>query len=204
MQLSWSRRELKHLAAAWLALSLGFALLLEGPIQRPSQLDPRLLAPTFVLAFVTAGSGFLLHELAHKVVAQRYGFWAEFRADFRMLGLAVVSGAVGFLFAAPGAVEIRSRRGISRRESGVTSIAGPATNLALFAVFAPLALVFTTGLLGRVMAFGALINAFLAAFNILPAGPLDGRKVKRWSTPVFVATLAAGVLATAYSFLYLL
>ncbi len=204
MQLSWSQRELTHLAVAWLALSLGFALLLEGPIHHVSQLDPRTLAPTFALAFVTAGTGFLLHELAHKVAAQRYGFWAEFRADFRMLALAVVSGALGFLFAAPGAVEIRSRRGITRRQNGLTAVAGPVTNLALFAFFAPLALVFTTGLLGRVMAFGALINAFLAAFNMLPYGPLDGRKVKEWSLPVFAAVFAVSAALTLYSFLYLL
>src|SRR5512136_2605806 len=50
--------------------------------------------------------GFLLHEMAHKVVARRYGCWAEFRADYRMLGLALITAFFGFLFAAPGAVMI--------------------------------------------------------------------------------------------------
>ena len=28
-------------------------------------------------------------------------------------------------------------------------------------------------------------NSILAAFNMIPLGPLDGLKVKRWSEPVF-------------------
>ena len=28
-------------------------------------------------------------------------------------------------------------------------------------------------------------NAFLAVFNMLPFGPLDGRKIKTWSDSIF-------------------
>ncbi len=43
------------------------------------------------LSFVTVGVAFLLHELAHKVVAIEYGQLAEFRADYQMLFLAIMS-----------------------------------------------------------------------------------------------------------------
>ena len=37
-------------------------------------------------------------------------------------------------------------------------------------------------------------NSILAAFNMIPFGPLDGRKVKNWSEPIFwifmISTLA--------------
>ena len=33
-------------------------------------------------------------------------------------------------------------------------------------------------------------NAILGAFNMLPFGPLDGRKIKAWSEPVFWSFLA--------------
>ena len=32
-----------------------------------------------VVSILTIGVGFLFHEIAHKLVAQRYGCWAEFR-----------------------------------------------------------------------------------------------------------------------------
>ncbi len=55
------------------------------------------------------GVAFLLHEIAHKVVAIEHGQIAEFRADYQMLFLALMGALVGFLFAAPGAVYHRGR-----------------------------------------------------------------------------------------------
>ena len=43
------------------------------------------------MAGVTVGSGFLIHELCHKVVAQRYRCWAEFRSDDKMLLMRAVA-----------------------------------------------------------------------------------------------------------------
>ncbi|MDY6765369.1 MAG: metalloprotease, partial [Halobacteria archaeon] len=143
----------------------------------------------------------LLHELAHKVVAQRYGYWAEFRADPQMLVIAVVSGAVGFLFAAPGAVRIYSygNREIKKSESGIISVAGPVTNLLLFGVFLVISLVagsFGMPILAQVSFFGMFINAFLAAFNMIPFGPLDGRSVMDWNRLVFgIVFLISAALA---------
>lgn len=199
-----SRQEIVELVVAWLALTLAVAFLFTDPVQRFPTIDVARFAIVAAVSFVTAGAGFLLHELAHKVVAQRYGYWAEFRADYGMLALAVVSGLAGFLFAAPGAVHIRDRGGggITERANGLISLAGPATNLGLFAVFAAIYLVApatgtATSLGGAALAtvgrFGMFVNAFLAGFNMLPWGPLDGRKVLAWSTPVFGATLAVAV-----------
>jgi len=199
MPVSTSKAEKKDLALAWLALTLGFTLLMTDLSQTGGD-DVGEFALNFVVAFVTAGAGFLLHELAHKVVAQRYGYPAEFRADYEMLALTVASGALGFLFAAPGAVEVRGRR-IVPRENGVIALAGPATNVALFAVFAPLALVSSGGFLAFVASFGAFINSFLAAFNLVPFGPLDGRKVLDWDARVFAVSFAVCAALAVYSFL---
>ncbi|MDY7081883.1 MAG: metalloprotease [Halobacteria archaeon] len=198
-----SKKEVKQLAIAWLALTLAVTFLFTDPVR--TSISPGAFTTFFVVSFVTAGAGFLLHELAHKVVAQRYGHWAEFRADYEMLVIAVVSGIVGFLFAAPGAVRISSRsgRGITARESGIISVAGPVTNLALFVVFFVLALVvapLNVEILNNVARLGTFINAFLAAFNMLPFGPLDGRKVKRWNLGVFALTFVVSVVLALYSF----
>ncbi len=196
--LQTSGEEMKQLLVAWLALTVGFTLLMTGPIQSGG-VGPDEIALTFAVALVTGGAGFLLHELAHKVAAQRYGYWAEFRADYEMLAVTVASGALGFLFAAPGAVEVRGRY-IDERKNGMIALAGPATNVALFLFFAPLATVVSGGLLGFVASFGAFINSFLAAFNMVPFGPLDGKKVLVWDERVFAGALAVCAVIAIYSF----
>ncbi|MFB6085661.1 MAG: metalloprotease [Halodesulfurarchaeum sp.] len=185
--------ELRDLLVAWLSLGLAFAFFFEGV--SPMTLGEFLLSPAFVGAMVvsllTVGVGFLLHELAHKVVAVRFGQYARFQADYRMLAFAIVGGLAGFVFAAPGAVYHRGR--LSDRQHGLIALAGPMTNLALAALFVPVALI--APLLGS---RGVTINLFLAAFNLLPIGALDGATVKDWSVPVYVGTFVPALLLAVW------
>ncbi|QSG06766.1 metalloprotease [Halapricum desulfuricans] len=192
MDIRFSRRERRDLAVAWVALGVAFtAFYFNGVVRSlfggiPSTGALSILGVGFVLSMLTAGIGFLLHELAHKVVAVHYGQLAEFRADYSMLFLAVMAGLAGFLFAAPGAVYHRGR--ITAREQGLIALAGPVVNVALVAVFAGIwigAEAIGLSLLGTIGYLGAIINALLAGFNMLPFGPLDGKKVMRWSRPVW-------------------
>ncbi len=188
--LRFRSRELRDLAVAWVALAVAFTVFLNPGIPRgflAGTLDPRVVVEPVVASMLVVGSGFLLHELAHKVVAVRFGQLAEFRADYQMLGLAVLAAFAGFLFAAPGAVYHRGR--ITRRENGLIALAGPAVNVALVAPFFLLTTV-GTGYLGGVGELGLFVNILLAAFNMLPVGPLDGRKVLAWSKPVFAVSFA--------------
>ena len=187
MTLTFSGRELRDYVLAWLALGLAFTFFLERrfAISMRTELTSDLLAAfvnTMALSLLTVGVGFLLHEFAHKVVAVRFGQVAEFRADYNMLGLAILAGLAGFLFAAPGAVHHRGR--ITPRENGLIAVAGPVTNLALAVGFLPLA--FSSGFVADVGNLGVTINLLLAGFNMIPFGPLDGRKVLAWSRVVFV------------------
>jgi Zn-dependent protease len=183
----FSETELRDLAAAWLALGVAFMLFLNPGLLRSfqyGQLNPETLGRAFALSMITVGGGFLLHELAHKVMAIRFGQVAEFRADYSMLGLAVVAALAGFLFAAPGAVHHRGR--ITVRQNGIIALAGPLTNVALALLFLPMWLLFG-GFLGSVGWLGVLVNLLLAAFNMIPFGPLDGKTVLRWNKLVFAA-----------------
>jgi Zn-dependent protease len=141
-----------------------------------------------------------LHELAHKVVAVQYGQVAAFRADYGMLALAIGGALAGIFFAAPGAVYHRGR--ITTRQNGLVAVAGPVTNLVLAVLFAiPFLLV--GGFVGEVARLGVLVNLFLAAFNMIPFGPLDGKTVKAWDTGVFALVLsvsAAGLVGFLLSF----
>jgi Zn-dependent protease len=195
--------ELRDLAAAWAALGVAFSVFILVATGRSvfpdviGALFSPLFARVFVVSALTVGVGFLLHELAHKVVAVRFGQVASFRADYGMLALCIGAAFAGFLFAAPGAVHHRGR--ITARQRGLVSVAGPLTNVALVAVFLPL--VVFGGIAGQIGQLGVLINAFLAAFNMLPFGPLDGRSVVSWSKPVFAVVFAGAVLLAIGSFL---
>jgi Zn-dependent protease len=191
-----SSRELRDLAAAWLLLGLAFTFFLVRVT--PTTMVDVVVSPFFVreflLSLATVGVAFLLHELAHKVVAVRFGQDAEFRADYGMLGLAVVSGLAGFLFAAPGAVHHRGH--ITPRENGLIAVAGPLTNVAL--AVASFALLPVAPAIGE---RGLFINVLLAGFNMIPFGPLDGATVLDWS-PLAYALAAVVTIGPALLWLF--
>jgi Zn-dependent protease len=203
-------REAFDLAVAWVALGVAFTVFLRREVADAlfvglaGDLPTGLLAVAgraFLLSMVTVGVGFLLHELAHKVVAIRFGQRAQFRADYGMLLLAIAGAFVGFLFAAPGAVYHRGR--ITARQNGLIALAGPVTNLGLALVFAPLVIFQLPGFLGEVGALGVGINLLLAGFNMIPFGPLDGRSVLRWSKIVFVLTFVPSAALAVFGLFFL-
>ena len=176
-----SSTEMQHLFIAWIAISYAFALVLSGPARR----DPfgEIVIYKFMLSLLTVGVSFILHELAHKVVAQRYNMWAEFRMSSSMLMFAVgLAYMMGALIAAPGAVQIYGNYA-TREQIGRIGAAGPLMNVLLALAFTPL--VGMGGFLGEVGSFGVLINLWLAAFNMLPISVLDGKKVLAWSKGAF-------------------
>jgi len=148
------------------------------------------------LAILTVGPGFVFHELSHKFVAQRYGFWAEFRMWPQMLVLCLVTSLFGFIFAAPGATYI-SGTTISKEENGKISLAGPLMNILIALLFVPF-LLFGQGFLSDLGFFGVPINIFLAAFNMVPIGPLDGAKVFKWSKPIWIAVFVPLVIVLLF------
>lgn len=200
--LQFSDQELQDLAVSWLALGIAFAIFFEGGAGAIGRLLSANGVVLVGVSLLTAGVGFLLHELAHKVVAVKYGQIAEFRADHSMLFLAIMSALLGFIFAAPGAVHHRGR--LTKREHGLIALAGPVTNVVLGVVFLPIfavGLVVSSPLLVLVGARGIAVNLFLAAFNMIPYGPLDGKTIIAWSKPVWGITFAVSVLSTVGFFL---
>jgi len=195
------QRERRDLLIAWLALSAAFTVAMIGT----SRLIPFLILEMFLISAVTAGIAFIVHEMAHKFTAMRYGFWAEFQMNPTMLVVAVAVAALAHVvFAAPGATMIFGSQ-ISREENGKISLSGPLSNLILLIPFAILTTVgISTGIyeLALVGIMGVRINAMIAAFNLLPLGPLDGVKILAWNTPIYIGTVlvAFGVLFAALNF----
>lgn len=193
----FSKEEVRDLLAAWILISLAFAILFT---QDFSQIFSYAFLIAFVISLLTAGIGFLLHELMHKVVAQRYGLIAHFKAFYGMILFAIVAAFAGFIFAAPGAVMISGM--ITREKNGKIAIAGPITNIVLAIIFlVPYLLFPTSGYLNLFLQYGFRINALLAAFNMIPAGPFDGAKVIAWSKPGFFITLIISLILLVASFI---
>jgi Zn-dependent protease len=203
-----TRREEADLFIAWIAISFAFAIIFLRDIGRVSP----IVALTFLgISLLTVGIGFILHEMAHKFVAIRYGYWAEFRKDNIMLVVAVALAAlVGVVFAAPGATVIYSNsadgRGLSREENGKISASGPLVNLVLCIPFAALLLLGGQGssmgsnIITTIGMIGLQVNAMIAAFNMLPVSVLDGKKVWSWNKPVFIVLILAAFGALVLSF----
>lgn len=198
----FSPREVFDLVLASLVLTAAMALILGGRKGDILELSFGFDWGTFValLPFSALATipAFILHELAHKIVAQKKDLFAEFQANFIGLGAGIaLTFLFKLLFAVPGVVQIMGRA--SRRDEGIISIVGPLVNIVIaYSAF------FLDGLFPGVRLPGSqengigntvfemimILNLILAGFNMLPFGPLDGRKVWRWSWMGFVGVWA--------------
>lgn len=198
--------ELKHILVSVLLLSLALSIKWGG-YSFPSVI---LSMPIILIA---VGSGFILHELAHKFVAQHYGAYATYRAWplglMIMMFLAILPG--GIIFAAPGAVYIFERYygQITRKQNGIISLAGPATNILLAILFLmlaffslPLSFLLPVGFLVQIGTMGFSVNIFLAFFNMIPFPPLDGSKVLSWDWRIWLAAFLPLLLLVFFRFAF--
>ena len=193
-----SSEELKQIATAWLLISVAFAILdINGDIVKLGSTE---FVKYLLMAAATVGIGFLFHELSHKIVAQHYHCWAEFRADAMMLILAVGMSFFGFVFIAPGAVFIQGK--VTTRQNGIISLAGPVMNVALALVFLAFGLISTPkSLFEQICFIGFGINAWLGLFNMIPFGYFDGAKVWAWRKAAYFTAVIILAILTFISFL---
>ncbi len=198
------RDEIAQITICVISISFAFALVfagVQGMVGHPLE-----FLVFIVPLLVTVGSGFILHEMSHKLVAMYYGAQARFRMWIQGLVVMLVGAVFGVLFAAPGAVYIYSNN-INKRQNGIISLAGPMLNVILAGVFiglqflAPISQFYSflvpigTDFAGYGMSngvlqvwwFGAAMNIVLALFNMIPAFPLDGSKVFAWSKLIWLA-----------------
>jgi Zn-dependent protease len=195
---SVSGREFVQIAVAFAVLTLDFILILSGAgLIEGGVLSSAFSSVTLVIvAALTAMTAFVAHEMAHKVSAQSYGYWAEFRWSPMGLVFSLFTAYLGFLFAAPGATVVAGMT--DRRQWGRTALAGPLSNFAFGAVFyaGALATWYSGSPLYTWLLVLAYFNCWFGTFNLFPFGPLDGAKVMRWSPATWaVAIVATGALA---------
>jgi len=178
----FSRFEIKEIVKAWLAISLIFGIAITG--------ISRNLLIALPLTFLTAGIGFLFHELAHKYLAQKFRCWAEFRANNQALIIGLLISFTGMVLVAPGGVFIR---GANKYQHGKIAFVGPMMNVFLALVFLGLAKLNLHQLLSLTADYGFRINSLLGIFNLIPFPPFDGYSIWSWNKLMYVI----GVIADA-------
>ncbi|MFW9889332.1 MAG: hypothetical protein ACFFER_14185, partial [Candidatus Thorarchaeota archaeon] len=142
---------------------------------------------------------FMIHEFAHKFVAQKYGMYAHFRMTVQGYYLS----AVAILFAIPifgtGVMAVGGVRDIE--DYAKSTVAGPFSNLIVAGLLFIIAeiIVITTGHLASpvqfIIFYGMLLNSFLGVFNMIPIPGFDGSIIFRWSRPIWVL-LTVSLLTT--------
>ena len=196
--------------ALGIAMATGFGGLLSVDFSNELGITVVLFLISMPVMLFAVGPAFLLHEIGHKIVAKKYGCWAEFRADPGGLKFGIILVALtGILFMAPGAVMVAGL--VTRRQNGHIAIAGPLVNFTLFGfgiIFGGLVLgiagaeeyannqlgfisdgaINLKAMIGGTVYWWIFANLGLGFFNLIPFGPLDGAKVKAWNETVWFGT----------------
>lgn len=177
-------------AVAFLLAILSVAVAFLFNFSRPVE---GVLLPT--LAFAIA---IIPHELAHRQTARTRGCLSRFMLYPQgFLATLTVNLAMGALTHGPllflSGYTFISCPGYTREDEGLISLAGPLTNIAISLI--SLSLLYFVYLNNLLYYYFILIsmklNSFVAFFNLLPLGPLDGAKIFRWNIALWAVAIAA-------------
>ena len=191
----FSHKELKHLAvASLLVIGVGLSYVMFGGIF--ALMD----WPTLSFFAVVLTLSFLTHEIAHKVTAQKRGLWAEFRLTLWGAVLTLISVISPLLkLISPGAVMISGPAQMD--EVAKISLAGPTTNIVFSTVFLGVAFAIGSSPVQVLLFLAALLNGFIAVFNLIPIGILDGFKIFNWDKTVWALAFVPSAVLTALAYI---
>ncbi|TFG12705.1 hypothetical protein EU537_08400 [Candidatus Thorarchaeota archaeon] len=148
-----------------------------------------------IVIFLTS---FMVHEMAHKFVAQKYGMWSE----FRMTQSGYLLSALAILLSVPifGTGVVFTSGSRSLEQEGKVNASGPTSNLILASIALSVILL-GQWLLGGVvyqwffvLKYTIILNAMLGLFNMIPFQPFDGGTVMAWNKK-FWAVITVALVA---------
>jgi Zn-dependent protease len=148
------------------------------------------------IAYVAVGAGVavlffasvLAHEMSHALVARRFG------VEVRDITL--------FIFGGAATLEGDAK---TPREEALIALAGPVCSIVLGAALVGASLLIEQRQVGDIAGWLGVINLSLAAFNLIPAFPMDGGRVLRavlWRLrgDQFAATRGAAVVGRLFGY----
>jgi Zn-dependent protease len=194
--MKFRKTEINDLLIAWIGIAFCFTIILNNLSLRGNLIG--ILKGTieytiyefiifFIISLLITGTSFICHELAHKYTAIYYKAKARFVMWWHYVVFAIfLSLGLGVIFIAPGAVYIYGKN-ISIKENGIISLAGPLINIIMAFLFFILSFLFLPTYIAML---GMQINLWIAFFNLLPIGPLDGKKIITWNPIIWAITIA--------------
>jgi Zn-dependent protease len=105
------RQEVIELTISTIIISISFGITIGGGHEVFS--DPSSLIKYSWISLVAVSSGFILHELGHRMVARSYGYVARYSMWMPGLLLGLFTSFTGLFLVAPGAVIIRKKDGLA-------------------------------------------------------------------------------------------
>jgi Zn-dependent protease len=184
MKVIFTKKEVRDILIATLALTIAFKFAFSGIYNT----DVQVFIIYIILSFLAVVTGFLGHEMMHKLSAFRHNYYAEFIKWNWGLLLALVTSLFGVVFAAPGATTIYGY--VDKDTNGKISAAGPSYNLLVGVLFLSVSLINSL----HFLLFVAEINFWLGFFNLLPIPPLDGSKVYKWNMPLYIVLMGVSLI----------
>src|SRR3989338_6622844 len=103
----YEEEEAKQILICVIAISLAFTIVYAG--LNAAVKHPKSFLFFTALSVVTVGSGFILHEMAHKLVAIYYGAYARFQMWVQGLMIMFITSFFGFLRSEEHTSELQSQ-----------------------------------------------------------------------------------------------
>lgn len=196
--------EIRDIGISTAALGLAFTVLFFGNGD-PGFIISSDFVPALVAATALAAVSFLPHVFSHRVSSRAIKAHGEYRMWKPGILIAVLSPFVGpFVFAATGGMEMFTRKGeryghwephLDVDQVGLVTVLGPLMSVMIAVIFAFMSDAFTVAVQGQnLLSLGVRMNAFIAISSMLPFYPLDGYKILRWETPIWIFVMVLALL----------
>lgn len=139
----------------------------------------------WLVYILVAGVAVILHDLAHRYVAWRYGVTTEYK--FWFLGTIIMFITAIFfhvVYSSPSRLAINDPEKLTVKQQAIVYGSGPVVSLIVFVAF--LALVPFGGFAATVGLLGATMNLLTAVYALMPLEPMDGRKIYKWNKGIWL------------------